>query len=174
MPGTQVDIPIWLAVSLATREIVDLKNPKFMTQNYYAQLKAGADVVTMRAMSPYIYEAVIKISEGMIQTSAREALELYQAVFVSRFSKLIIDHSNQTEEGLAQAEDFSGTLAKKMTNLEKEIFDMHRKQKGRFQAWKNREGAAIEINPEFAVALPMIAAKAAEEPKSFKRMKTHS
>ena len=62
-----------------------------MTQNYYAQLKAGAEVVTMRAMSPYIYEAAIKMCEGMLQERAKEALELYQAVFVDRFAKLIID-----------------------------------------------------------------------------------
>ena len=130
--GTKVDVPVWLAVSLASREVVDLRNPKFMTPNYYAQLKAGPDVVTMRAMSVYIYEAVIKMSDGMNQEQAKEAVELYLAVFVDRFSKLIIDHSNQTAEGLAQAEDFSGTLAKKLTNLEKEIFDMHRKQKTRF------------------------------------------
>ena len=34
--GTKVDVPVWLAVSLASREVVDLRNPKFMTPNYYA------------------------------------------------------------------------------------------------------------------------------------------
>ena len=62
-----------------------------------------------------------------------------------------------------------------MTNLEKEIFDMHRKQKTKFQTWKNREDAAVEINPEFAIPVAQMLqqAKMADEPKSFKRMKTH-
>ena len=51
-------------------------------------------MVTMRAMSVYIYEAVIKMSEGMMQEQAKEAVELYLSVFMDRFSKLIIDHSN--------------------------------------------------------------------------------
>ena len=60
-----MDIPLWLAMSLAQREIVDLSNPKFMSRQYFSQLKAGAEVVTMRQMSPYIYEAVIKLCESM-------------------------------------------------------------------------------------------------------------
>lgn len=94
-------MPLWLAVALAQRELVELRNPKFMSMSYFAQLKAGADVVTMRSMSPYIYEAAIKLCESMSEEQAKEAVELYQAVFVERFAKLIIDHSNQTTAGLA-------------------------------------------------------------------------
>ena len=103
----------------------------------------------MRQMSPYLYEAVIKLCECMSEEQAKEAIELYQKVFVDRFGNLILDHSNQTAEALAQAEDFSGLVAKKLTNVEREIFDAHKKQKQKFQTWKNREGPAIEINPEF-------------------------
>ena len=141
-----MDIPLWLAMSLAQREIVDLSNPKFMSRQYFSQLKAGADVVTMRQMSPYIYEAVIKLCESMNEEHAKESIELYLSVFIERFAKLIIDHSNQTSEGLAQAEDFSGLIAKKLTNLERELFDAHRKQKAKFIQWKNKEGPSIEVN----------------------------
>lgn len=40
-------------------------------------------------------------------------------------------------------------MAKKLTNLERELFDAHRKQKAKFQMWKNQEGPAIEVNQEF-------------------------
>ena len=62
---------------------------------------------------------------------------------------MIVDHSNQTSTGIAQADDFSGLIAKKLTNLERELFDLHKRQKGKFILWKNREGTLIEINPEF-------------------------
>ena len=34
--GTKVDVPVWLAIKLAQREFVELRNPKFMSINYYA------------------------------------------------------------------------------------------------------------------------------------------
>ena len=46
--GSKVDVPLWLAVSLAQRELVDLRFPKFMNKSYFGQLKAGSEVVTMR------------------------------------------------------------------------------------------------------------------------------
>ena len=85
----------------------------------------------------------------MNEEHAKESIELYLNVFIERFAKLIIDHSNQTSEGLAQAEDFSGLIAKKLTNLERELFDAHRKQKAKFIQWKNKEGPSIEVNQEF-------------------------
>ena len=92
--GAKVDVPVWLAVRLAQRELVELRNPKFMSNNYYAQLKAGSEVVTMRSMSPYLFEVVVKICEYMTEEQAKEAVKLYQSVFVDRFAKMVVDHSN--------------------------------------------------------------------------------
>ncbi len=99
--GTKVDVPVWLAIKLAQREFVELRNPKFMSINYYAQLKAGSEVVTMRSMSPYLFEIVVKLSENMNEESAKEAVELYSKVFIDRFAKMVVDHSNQTSSTLA-------------------------------------------------------------------------
>lgn len=142
--NSRVDIPLWLAVALAQRELVELRNPKFMSKNYYNTLKAGSDVVSLRLMSPYVYENAIKMAENMTEDKAEEAMKIYQQVFIERFTKLIIEHSNNAN----QTEQFSG-VTKKFTNLEKEIFDLHKKQKLRFQTWKNREGPSIEVNQEF-------------------------
>ncbi len=111
-----------------------------MNNNYYAQLKAGSEVVTMRSMSPYLFEVVLKICENLGDEQAKEAISIYLQVFIDRFAKLVVDHSNQTSSGLAQAEDFSSVIAKKLTNVEREIYDVHRRQKGKFIMWKNREG----------------------------------
>ena len=86
-----MDIPLWLSVSLAQRELVELRNPKFMSKAFYNQLKAGADVVTLRQMSPYLFEAVIKMCECMNEEQAEEAIKLYANVFIERFSKLVVD-----------------------------------------------------------------------------------
>ena len=115
-----------------------------MSKNYYNTLKAGSEVVSLRIMSPYVYENAIKLAENMTEDKAEEAMRIYQQVFIERFTKLIIEHSNNA----SQTEQFSG-VTKKFTILEKEIFDLHKKQKLRFQAWKNREGPSIEVNQEF-------------------------
>jgi hypothetical protein len=99
--GAKVDIPLWLAMRLAQREIVELRLPKFMNNNYYAQLKAGSEVVTMRSMSPYLFEVVIKICEILGEEQAKEAISLYMQVFIDRFASMVVDHSNQTAAGIA-------------------------------------------------------------------------
>ena len=111
-----------------------------MSKNYYNTLKAGAEVVTMRQSSPYLYENAIKISENMAEDQAEEAMSIYLEVFIDRFAKLIIDQSNST-----QAEQFSG-VTKKLTNIERELFELHKKQKIKFHNWKNREGPQVEVN----------------------------
>jgi hypothetical protein len=67
-----------------------------MSKNYYNTLKAGSEVVTMRQMNPYIYENVIKMSENIGEEQSIEAITLYQKVFIDRFTKLVIDYSNNS------------------------------------------------------------------------------
>ena len=135
---------MWLAVSLAQREIVELRNPKYMSKNYFNTLKAGSEVVSMRQMSPYIFENTIKMSENMSEVNSEEALTLYQQVFIDRFSNIVIDFSNNSN----QTEQFSG-VTKKLTLLEKELFEFNKKQKIKFQTWKNKDGPSIEVNNDF-------------------------
>ena len=92
--GAKVDVPLWLAMRLAQRELVELRLPKFMNNNYYAQLKAGSEVVTMRSMSPYLFEVVVKICQNLGEEQAKEAIQLYMQVFIDRFSNMVVDHSN--------------------------------------------------------------------------------
>lgn len=69
-----------------------------MSKNYYNTLKAGSEVVSMRHMSPYIYENVIKLSENMSEDKSEEAMSIYQQVFIERFNNLVIDYSNNSNQ----------------------------------------------------------------------------
>lgn len=60
--NTKVDLPLWLALALAKREIIELRNPKYLGQSFFDQLKAGCEVVSMKMMNPYLYENVMKLS----------------------------------------------------------------------------------------------------------------
>ncbi|CDW84865.1 UNKNOWN [Stylonychia lemnae] len=141
---TKVELPLWLGIALAQRDIVNLLPPKYMTKQYFNTLNAGSEVVTMRQQSPYIYENVTKICEYMAESDVKDTLVVYLNVFIERFGKLVIDYSNNSN----QTEQFSG-VQKKLTNLERELFDTHKKQKLMFQAWKNREGPSVEVNTDF-------------------------
>ena len=57
-----MDLPLWLALALAKRELIELRNPKYMGQSFFDQLKAGSEVVSMKLMNPFLYENVIKLS----------------------------------------------------------------------------------------------------------------
>jgi hypothetical protein len=48
MAGSKVDIPLWLAIHLARRSVIELRNPIYLTKKYFDSLKASAEVVTMR------------------------------------------------------------------------------------------------------------------------------
>jgi len=133
-----------------------------MTKQFYNTLKAGSEVVTMRQHSPYVYENVSKICEYLAESDVKETLTLYLDVFIERFSKLVIDYSNNSN----QTEQFSG-VQKKLTNLERELFDTHKKQKLMFQAWKNREGPSVEVNSEFI----SINNEEGHEARNFKRLR---
>jgi len=46
--GTKLELPLWLGIALARREIAEIKNPKYMSKQYYNTLSADSEVVTMR------------------------------------------------------------------------------------------------------------------------------
>ena len=58
---SQVEIPLWLALPLAERDIVDLRPPEYIGDKYLQNLQAGPEILNFRKQSPAIYENVLKI-----------------------------------------------------------------------------------------------------------------
>jgi len=105
----------------------------------------------MRSITPYVYEIGIKLCSCIDETQALATLGLFQKVFIERFSTLIINHSHNFTHSTYQAEDFSGLVEKRLSNLEREIFNIHRKQIRLMQLWRNKEGLQVEFNREFLI-----------------------
>ena len=105
----------------------------------------------MRSITPYVYEIGIKLCSCIDETQALATLGLFQRVFIERFSTLIINHSHNFTHSSYQAEDFSGLVEKRLSNLEREIFNIHRKQIRLMQLWRNKEGLQVEFNREFLI-----------------------
>lgn len=88
--GNKVDLPLWMALALAKRDIVELKSPKYLTEGFFDTLKAGSEVVSMRLLNPYLYENVMKLATHLDHTKSKESIELYQKCFIERFKNIVI------------------------------------------------------------------------------------
>ena len=75
--GKTVDIPTWLGTEFAKRDFVEIKKPPFLTQAFFNQLAAGADVITMPSHSAYIYELMMKLVQMYPESSQVEIIEIF-------------------------------------------------------------------------------------------------
>ena len=64
-----------------------------MTPKYFNTVRAGAEVVTMRTQSAYLYEVVLKLCEDFPAETAKEALKVFINAFITRFIKIVLDFS---------------------------------------------------------------------------------
>ena len=88
---------------MSQRNVVELKKPPFLTTQFFNTLQAGADVVTMSAHCPYIYEVAFKLVELFPEENMGATMEIFQAAFIQRFSKIILDYSTNARESDTQS-----------------------------------------------------------------------
>lgn len=106
----------------------------------------------MNSITPYVYDIGIKLCSCIDETQALATLGLFQKVFIERFSSLIINHSHNFTHSSYQADDFSGLAEKRLSNLEREIFTIHRKQIRLMQVWRNKKALQVEFNKDFLIS----------------------
>ena len=133
--GTKVDLPLWLGIALAERGMCNVYNPVYLTEKYLNLLKAGSEVVNLRNHSATIYENILKLCSHLGEDHVHTFITRYQETFIDRFTRLIIDLADSTE--VQQNDQFTHDL-KRLANLEREIFDMHKRQRISFQVYKNK------------------------------------
>ena len=99
-----------------------MKKPLFLTTKFFNTVRAGPEVVTMRSQSPYLFEVVLKLCEQFPPESTTESIEVFQTAFIARFIKIILDYSTNVQ---LDSDQFA-SATKRLTNIEKELFDMHK------------------------------------------------
>ena len=72
----------------------------------------------------YIFEVVLKLIELYPDEKIDDILAVFIQGLCYRFDKIILDHSQDT----GQSENRSASI-KRLSHLEREIFDLHRQQK---------------------------------------------
>jgi len=98
----------------------------------------------MATHSHYIYELTCKLVQLYPEASQHEIMELFQEAFKERFCKLILDHSTNANENDQQSQ-----ITRKLSNLERELFEIHKRQKMRNTAWQNKTVAQVQVNYDF-------------------------
>ena len=93
-----MDLPAWLGIAMARRDIVDLLKPLYLTEKFFNQVKASADVVTMPNHSSYIYEVVLKLIELYPEEKVEDIMTIFINSFIERFDKIILDHCSDARE----------------------------------------------------------------------------
>ena len=91
-------------------------------------MAAGSDVVNFRRQNPSIYEILLKLSLHLSEEEVLEYVTKYQQAFIERFTKSIIDLADSSETSLVNNDSFAQDL-KRLSNLEREIFEQHRRSR---------------------------------------------
>jgi len=66
-----------------------------------------------------------------------EYLSKYQQAFIERFTKVIVEMADSSETALTNNEQFAQDL-RRLSNLEREIFEQHRRSRLAFVTFKGR------------------------------------
>ena len=74
---TKVDLPLWLAIALAQRDMCELKNPQYLSEKYLQLLKADPEVVNMRMQSAQIYENILKLCSHLSEDHVHSFVTKY-------------------------------------------------------------------------------------------------
>ena len=133
--GTKLDLPLWLGISLAQRDLAELRNPLCLSEKYMNNLKAGSEVVNFRLQSPNIYENILKLCAHLSEELVAKFITNYRNAFIERFKGVIFDMADSTE--MHQNDQFTTDL-KRFSNLEREIFEQHKRQRISFGVHKNK------------------------------------
>ena len=102
---------------------------------------------------------MLKLCELYPDETVFVTTEVFIRAFITRFSKITLEIAqNQVIQGsagggesefggqMAASNDQFSTAVKRLTLLEKEIFDAHRSSKLRLSNWKRRQNHSVEFN----------------------------
>ena len=136
--GTRVDLPAWLAATLACRNMVEVSPPPCFSQRQRITLLAEPRRQNMRDRSLYFYENGMKMSP-MLQQHTGNSHQLAAVVLRVLAARLIsiLDHSQNSRD-----EDVSSSV-KPLTELERAFFSAGYRSAADYFGWKCREGEKL-------------------------------
>ena len=142
--NSKLELPLWIGVAMSQRNVVELKKPPYLTQNFFNSLSAGASVVTMGKYSMYIYEVTLKLVELFPVENVADIMDIFLKAYIKRFNEIILDHSTNARESDTQSQ-----ATKRLSMLERELFELHKNQRLKFMSWVNKKTLQVQVNYDF-------------------------
>jgi GINS complex subunit 3 len=124
--STHLTVPLWLAVTMALREMAAIEEPKFFGDGYRNILEADPRIVSLKERSNYFFEVGSKLS-GFLD--GPELILLLMKVFIVRVMHLFNEISHRSDP----------QIMKKLTEIELEIYEKGRKTVMEHSNWRERQ-----------------------------------
>lgn len=118
-------IPMWLAKALVIRDLCTITPPGYLHENFFGNLSANPEILTLSSLSDYFYE-ISSFFSHLLQN--QELLNLVVKMFITRTQSLQkFLEVNTREKGFS-----------KLANMEKVVYENTRKSALEIQQWKER------------------------------------
>ena len=98
----------------------------------------------MAKYSLYIYEVTLKLVELFPVENVADIMEIFIKAYIRRFNEIILDHSTNARESDTQSQ-----ATKRLSLLERELFEMHKSQRLKFMSWVNKKTLQVQVNYDF-------------------------
>ncbi|GMF46258.1 unnamed protein product [Phytophthora fragariaefolia] len=135
--GAAVELPLWLASTLARRGDVAVEAPQFLTKRFRRMLKAGPASVNLREFSPYVLEVGRQLGPLVAPEAQQEVDEILRLCFGGeRYRELLNNAMSSLDEDTTE-------FTRKLTQDEKKLFDAGARDAKDFLQWKGRYAEAI-------------------------------
>lgn len=135
--GSKVELPLWLASSLAQKNDVRVHVPPYFASKFRKHIRASPASVNLRDKSQYFYKIGSNLTELLDETDSEEVKELLRIAFGGERYRRILDQSmNSRDEDTTE-------FTRKLTHMEKELFEKGLLGARDFYEWKNRSAGIL-------------------------------
>jgi hypothetical protein len=124
--GSRSTQPLWIALTMVSREMANVAVPKYFEESYRNTLEADPRIISLRERSHYFFEVGSKLNT-VLQGSNLTPLLL--KVFIARVLHLHNEASNNSDP----------KIMKKLTELELEIYEKAMKSLREYSEWRDRK-----------------------------------
>jgi len=138
--NTRVELPLWLATSLAIKEFVNLELPRVFQHAFRAMLHADPSVVDLHQKCFYFYEFGTKLATLIADPDLGHTL---CRSLNTRFADIVRRTANRKQ---AESLDFTARLA----HLERQLFDSKQVGITQLQKLHDRTGVQLTMAPVLA------------------------
>ena len=137
--GAVVELPLWLATTLARRGDVTLEPPPFLTKRFRRMLQAGPSSVNLRECSTYVLEVGSALMPCVNADEQREVDEILRLCFGGERYCAILNNATSSSSLTEDTTEFT----RKLTRDEAKLFAAGSRDAAAFVQWKGRNAETV-------------------------------